>query len=231
MTEKADFLLSVIMPVYNEKDNILSIIEEIKKVPINKEIIIIDDGSNDGTAEILKKLSDNEIRICRHPINIGKGAAIRLGLFYARGDIIIIQDADLEYSPQDYLSLVKPIIYGEADVVYGKRQFDLPNLKYLRYYWGGQLVTKLANFLYKIHIADEPCCYKVFKAHILKQMKLNCVGFEFCPEVTAKIAKKGIKIYEVPISYKPRSIKDGKKIRWFDGLKAIYVLFKYKFTD
>lgn len=219
------------MPVYNEKDNILRIIEEIKKVPISKEIIIVDDGSNDGTVEILRKLEDSQVRVYHHPINIGKGAAIRLGLFYAQGDIIIIQDADLEYNPGDYLALVEPIRLGRAEVVYGRRQFHLSKTKYLRYYWGGQLVTNLANFLYGINISDEPTCYKVFKAHILKQMKLRCIGFEFCPEVTAKIAKRGIEIFEVPISYNPRSIRDGKKIRWLDGLKAIYVLFKYKFSE
>ncbi|MDP3732698.1 MAG: glycosyltransferase family 2 protein [Candidatus Omnitrophota bacterium] len=231
MIDKDNICLSVIMPVFNEKDNILNIIKDIKKVPINKEIIIVDDGSSDGTVEILSTLNDKEIKVYHHPINIGKGAAIRLGLFYARGDIIIIQDADLEYNPQDYLALVKPIISGEADVVYGKRQFESAKAKHLRYYWGGQLITNLANFLYGINISDEPTCYKVFRADILKQLKLHCIGFEFCPEVTAKIAKKGIKIFEVPISYNPRSMKDGKKIRWLDGLKAIYVLFKYKFTD
>lgn len=231
MIKKDNICLSVIMPVYNEKLNILSIVEEIKKVPINKEIIIIDDGSTDGTVEILKNLNDKDIRIYHHPINIGKGAAIRLGLFYAKGDIIIIQDADLEYNPQDYLTLVEPIISGEAEVVYGKRQFELSKRKYRRYYWGGQLVTFLANFLYGIHISDESTCYKVFKAKVLKEIKLRCIGFEFCPEVTAKVAKKGIKIFEVPISYAPRSREAGKKIRWFDGLKAIYVLFKFKFTD
>jgi dolichol-phosphate mannosyltransferase len=231
MIEKDNICLSVIMPVYNEKNDVLNVIREIKKVPINKEIIIIDDGSSDGTTEILKGLNDDGIRIYRHPINIGKGAAIRLGLFYAKGDIIIIQDADLEYDPQDYMALAEPIISGKAEVVFGRRKFESSRRQYRRYYWGGQLITHLANFLYGINIADEPTCYKVFKAQILKQLKLDCVGFEFCPEVTAKIAKKGIKIYEVPISYKPRSIKDGKKIRWLDGLKAIYVLFKYKFTD
>jgi glycosyltransferase involved in cell wall biosynthesis len=224
-------LLSVIIPAYNEKENILKVIEKVKKVDINKEIIIVDDGSDDGSEEVFKTLNDNNIRAFHLPINLGKGAAIRLGLFHARGDTIIIQDADLEYDPQDYLSLIKPIVSGEAEVVYGKRNFNLNKIKYLRYYWGGQFVTYLANFLYGINISDEPTCYKVFKAEILKQIKLNCIGFEFCPEVTAKIAKKGIKIFEVPISYTPRSIKDGKKIRWLDGLKAIYVLFKYKFTD
>lgn len=229
--KKDNICLSVIMPVYNEKDNVLNVIREIKKVPINKEIIVVDDGSTDGTMEIVKDLHDSEVRVYHHPINIGKGAAIRLGLFYARGDIIIIQDADLEYNPQDYLRLVEPIISGEAQVVYGKREFELSKRKYRRYYWGGQLVTHIANFLYGINISDEPTCYKVFKREVLKGVKLHCIGFEFCPEVTAKIAKKGIEIFEVPISYQPRSRKEGKKIRWFDGLKAIYVLFKYKFTD
>lgn len=231
MINKKDFCLSVIMPVYNEKENILKVIDLIKKVPVNKEIIVVDDGSSDGTGEILHELADDKVKVYRHPINIGKGAAIRLGMFYAKGDIVIIQDADLEYDPQDYIRLIEPIISGHAEVVYGKRQFSPDKKTHLRYYWGGQFVTKLANFLYGINITDEPCCYKVFKAEVLKQIKLHCIGFEFCPEVTAKIAKKGIKIFEVSVSYNPRSMNEGKKIRWFDGLKAIYVLLKYKFTD
>lgn len=221
----------MIIPVFNEKGNVKKIIAEIKKVSIRKEIIVIDDGSTDGTVEILKDLHDHEVRIYHHPINIGKGAAIRLGLFYAKGDIIIIQDADLEYDPQDYLELIKPIVAGESEVVYGKRQFDAGKKRHLRYYLGGRLLTHIVNFLYGIKISDEATCYKVFKADVFKNIKLNCIGFEFCPEITAKIAKRGIGIVEVPISYKPRSMKEGKKIRWFDGIKAIYVLLKYKFSE
>lgn len=221
----------MIIPVFNEKGNVKKIIAEIKKVSIRKEIIVIDDGSTDGTVEILKDLHDHEVRIYHHPINIGKGAAIRLGLFYAKGDIIIIQDADLEYDPQDYIELIKPIVAGESEVVYGKRQFDAGKKRHLRYYLGGRLLTHIVNFLYGIKISDEATCYKVFKADVFKNIKLNCIGFEFCPEITAKIAKRGIGIVEVPISYKPRSMKEGKKIRWFDGMKAIYVLLKYKFFE
>ena len=231
MNKNVKICLSVIVPVFNEKGNIKKIIAEIKKVSIRKEIIVIDDGSTDGTVEILKGLHDHEVKIYHHPINIGKGAAIRLGLFYAKGDIIIIQDADLEYDPQDYLELIKPIVSGETEVVYGKRQFNSSKGRHLRYYWGGRLLTHIANFLYGINISDEATCYKVFRSGVFKNIKLNCIGFEFCPEITAKIARRGMKIVEVPISYKPRSVKEGKKIRWFDGMKAIYVLLKYKFFE
>lgn len=224
-------LLSVIIPVYNEKKTILMVIDRIQKVNINKELIIVDDGSDDGTREILKSVDESNTKVIYLPINMGKGAAIRFGLEHVQGDIVIIQDADLEYDPDDYHKLIKPIISEKAQVVYGKRDFKMNKIKYLRYYWGGQIITILANFLYGASISDEPTCYKMFRREVFKKIKLRCIGFEFCPEVTVKVRKMGLKIYEVPISYYPRSIEDGKKIHWIDGLKAIYVLFKYKFTD
>lgn len=229
--DKETIKLSIIIPVYNEKDSILSVIERVKSVNVRKEIIIVDDGSSDGTTEILQGVNDNDIRIFYQPINMGKGIAIRIGLFYVSGDYTIIQDADLEYNPEDYLIMLKPAIEKGARVVYGRRVFDNGKIKHFRYLWGGKLVTILTNLLYGTGISDEPTCYKLFKTDIIKKIKLNCIGFEFCPEITAKIAKNGIKITEVPISYYPRGMDDGKKIRWFDGIKAIYVLFKYKFTN
>lgn len=224
-------LLSVIVPVYNEKETILKILEKVRNVDIEKEVIVVDDGSNDGTSELLKEIRYDNFKIVNLPFNMGKGAAIRFGLVHATGDIIIIQDGDLEYDPEDYHKVIEPIASGRAQVVYGKRDFRMSPIKHLRYFWGGQLVTFLSNILYGAGISDEPTCYKAFKRDVLKRINLRCIGFEFCPEVTAKVRRLGIKIHEVPISYYPRHINEGKKIHWVDGLKAIYVLFRYKFLE
>ena len=227
--------LSIIMPVYNEKSTIKEIIHRIKNVPIDKEIIIADDCSTDGTREILRKLQSEEydkgeIKIIYHEKNMGKGWAIRTALKYVSGEIVIIQDADLEYEPEDYPRLIEPIVSGEASVVYGPRSLG-KKISYLSFYLGGQFLSFLTNILYGSHITDEATCYKVFRADVIKGINLKCERFEFCPEVTAKLLKKGYKIYEVPIHYYPRSIKEGKKINWKDGLEAIWTLIKYRFID
>jgi len=227
--------LSIIMPVYNEKSTIKEIIHQIKNVPIDKEIIIADDCSTDGTREILRKLQSEEydkgeIKIIYHEKNMGKGWAIRTALKYVSGEIVIIQDADLEYEPEDYPRLIEPIVSGEASVVYGPRSLG-KKISYLSFYLGGQFLSFLTNILYGSHITDEATCYKVFRADVIKGINLKCERFEFCPEVTAKLLKKGYKIYEVPIHYYPRSIKEGKKINWKDGLEAIWTLIKYRFID
>jgi dolichol-phosphate mannosyltransferase len=225
--------LSVIIPVFNEKQTIREIIKKVKEVNLKKEIIIVDDCSTDGTKEILKNYPQNEeIKIFFHKKNKGKGSAIRTALLYTKGEVVIIQDADLEYDPNDYLKLVNPIIENGADVVYGSRSLSHKNkMSYLRYFIGGQVVTWLANLLYGCRLTDESTCYKLFRADVLKSLKLNCKRFEFCPEVTAKVRKRGIKISEVPISYNPRKIKEGKKIRWKDGLEAIWTLIKYRLVE
>lgn len=222
--------LSVIMPVYNEKDTLSEIIEKVKKVKIEKEIIIVDDFSTDGSGEILDRLKDKEIKIFKHHRNRGKGAAIRTALEYVSGDIVIIQDADLEYDPNDYYKLIEPIINGKAQVVYGSRTLGRNRRSYWSFYWGGRLLSLVTNLLYRTHITDEPTCYKVFKTEVIKNIDLQCQGFEFCPEVTAKVCKKGYKIYEVPISYHPRSKEAGKKVSWKDGVKAIITLVKLRFS-
>ena len=235
--------LSIIMPVYNEENTLRKILEKVRSVDIEKEIIIVDDGSTDGTKEILKAIKtikNRNTKIIYHTGNMGKGAAIKTGLKHITGDIIVIQDADLEYDPQDYHKLIGPIVNGESRVVYGSRILGRKGKSYLRYYLkknflalryhlGSRLLTGVVNLLYHAEITDLYTCYKVFDTKVLKGTKLNCKGFEFCPEVTAKMKKQGYKIYEVPISYYPRSIKEGKKITWKDGLKGLHVLIKYRF--
>ncbi|MCF7900677.1 glycosyltransferase family 2 protein [Candidatus Woesearchaeota archaeon] len=227
--------LSIIIPVFNEVKTIAEVLKVIEKANIGKnkkEIILVDDYSTDGTREYLSKLKKHKVFF--HKKNRGKGFAVRTGIKEATGDIIIIQDADLEYNPNEYFSLIKPIIDEKAKVVYGSRRMNKKNKQYsgLSFFIGGVGLTIIANLLYpKLNITDEPTCYKVFKTDVIKKIPLKCERFEFCPEVTAKVAKKKIKIYEVPISYYPRDAKEGKKIKWQDGLEAVWTLLKYRFVN
>jgi len=224
--------LSVVIPCYNEKESILEILKRVEAVNLEKEIIIVDDCSTDGTREVLATLPPERAKVIYRSENKGKGSAIRTGLQQMTGDIVIIQDADLEYDPNDYYELIKPILEGRAEVVYGSRVLGRDmEISYFRYYLGGRFLSWLTNLLYGANITDEPTCYKVFKADVLKGLDLRCKGFEFCPEVTAKLCKRGYKIYEVPISYHPRSLEQGKKIGWRDGIEAIWTLIKYRFVD
>jgi glycosyltransferase involved in cell wall biosynthesis len=221
--------LSVIIPVYNEKNTILKIIEKVKKVPVEKEIIIVDDGSNDGTTEILKGIKDENIKVIFKNKNEGKGSAIREGLKYITGDIIVIQDADLEYDPNDWLKMLEVMKEKNADIVFGSRILGKCKKSSFAFYYGGKFITFLTNILYGTKLTDGPTCYKMFKKDVIKNINLKCKRFEFCQEFTAKVRKLGYQIYEVPINYNPRSIKEGKKIRWKDGIEAIWTLIKYKF--
>lgn len=229
--------LSIIIPAYNEKRTILKVIKEVKKVKLNnttKEIIVIDDSSTDSTGDILKKLKDMSIKIFYHKKNLGKGAAIRTGLQNCTGDIILIQDADLEYNPNEYERLLKPIIDSKAKVVYGSRfEAIRKNLKkmYKLHYIGNLFLTLITNLLYGARITDMETGYKVFKKEVIDGIRLRANGFDFEPEITAKILKKGYKIYEVPISFIGRKFDEGKKITWLDGIKAAYCLVKYKLFD
>ncbi|MBN2566816.1 glycosyltransferase family 2 protein [Candidatus Woesearchaeota archaeon] len=230
-------LLSVLIPAYNEAATIEELLRRVRaaKTPgARKEIIVVDDGSKDGTVRIVSRIAkgDPQIVLVAHTRNRGKGAAIRTAIRHAKGDIIIIQDADLEYDPDDYQALIRPIIDGKARVVYGSRRLRKENRKHsgLRFFIGGTVLTMITNFLYGTRITDEPTCYKVFRADVLKRIKLSCERFEFCPEVTAKVAKRGIRIREVPIAYYPRSVKEGKKIRWRDGAEAVWTLLRYRFS-
>lgn len=229
--------LSIIIPVYNEEKTISDVINEVKKVKIKgiaKEMIVVDDSSTDNTRNILKKIKDKSIKVFYHKKNMGKGAAIKTGLKNSTGDIILIQDADLEYSPDEYPKLLKSIIKGNAKVVYGSRLEAIKkNLKnmYKLHYIGNLFLTLITNLLYRAKITDMETGYKVFRREVVKEINLKSKRFDFEPEITAKILKKGYKIYEVPISFAGRKFKEGKKITWLDGIKAVYYLIKYRFVD
>jgi dolichol-phosphate mannosyltransferase len=226
--------LSIIIPTYNEKLTVNEILKKVIELDIDKEIIVVDDGSVDGTRDLLSEIilnNDQNLKIILLERNFGKGYAIREGLKHVNGDVVVIQDADLEYDPQDLLRLIKPIQDGLAEVVYGSRTRGKNQISSPTFYLGGLFLSLLTNFLYNIRITDEPTCYKMFKTEIIKSIDLKCSRFEFCPEVTAKIAKKKIKIHELPIKYFPRDKKHGKKINWKDGLVAILTLIKYRFKN
>jgi dolichol-phosphate mannosyltransferase len=221
--------VSVIVPVYNEAAHVEELLRAIHASPVKKEIIIVDDGSTDGTREKLQAMPlADDVTVVFHELNCGKGAAIRTALEYARGEFVLIQDSDLEYDPQDYSALLQPLERREANVVYGVRP-DRPE-RGLRFFLGAKLLTHLANLLYGAGIHDEATCYKVFRRSLIAQVRLECHRFEFCPEVTAKLCRMGEKIAEVPVSYVPRSAGEGKKIRHSDGWLAIWTLLRYRFS-
>jgi dolichol-phosphate mannosyltransferase len=204
------------------------LLQAIHASPVRKEVIIVDDGSTDGTREKLQALPPmDDVTLVFHEKNCGKGAAIRTALAYARGEYVLIQDSDLEYDPQDYAALLRPLEGGTANVVYGVRP-DRPE-RGLRFFLGAKLLTHLTNILYGAGIHDEATCYKVVRRSLLAQLQLQCHRFEFCPEVTAKLCRMGEKIAEVPITYNPRSAVEGKKIRHSDGWQAIWTLLRYRF--
>jgi glycosyltransferase involved in cell wall biosynthesis len=221
--------VSVIVPVYNEAAHVDELLQAIHASPVKKEIIIVDDGSTDGTREKLRSLPPfDDVTIVFHEKNCGKGAAVRTALAYAQGEYVVIQDSDLEYDPQDYPALLRPLEEGKANVVYGMRP-DRPE-RGLRFFLGAKLLTWLTNFLYRAGIHDEATCYKAVRRSLLARIELQCRRFEFCPEVTAKLCRMGEKIAEVPISYIPRSAAEGKKIRHSDGWLAVWTLIRYRFV-
>ena len=226
-----DFLLSVVMPVYNETATIEEILRRVRATPYRKEIILVDDCSTDGTRDILKGMEDDEdLRIVYHETNQGKGAALRTGFERATGDIVLIQDADLEYDPQDYGKLLQPILDGHADVVYGSRFLGGPQRVHL--FWhrmGNYLVTLVSNMLTNLNLTDMETCYKVFRAEIAHKLNIVSKRFGVEPEMTAKIARMRCRIYEVPIAYFGRDYAEGKKITWRDGLAAIWHIVRFRF--
>lgn len=224
--------LSVIIPAYNEENTVNEIISRVCKTGVVKEIICVNDGSTDSTGIILENIKANlpcAIEIIHNLSNKGKGFAIRKALETVKGELVIIQDADLEYDPGQYSELIKPFENENVKVVYGSRNI-LKNPKSSEaFYLGGIFLSKLTNFLYGSDLTDESTCYKVFRTSLLKELNLECLRFEFCPEVTSKVLRKKIRIHEVPVSYYPRSHDEGKKIKWHDGLTAIFTLIKYRF--
>lgn len=223
--------LSIIIPTYNEASTIETIVERVRSTPYEKEIIIVDDGSTDGTLEKLKQLErDDDIRVVRHERNQGKGAALRSGFPLARHDIVLVQDADLEYDPRDFHQLVEPILDGRADVVYGSR-FVGGHSHRMLYFWhalGNRCVTFLSNLFTNLNLTDMETGYKVFRREVIQQIRIEEDRFGFEPEITAKLVKlRGIRVYEVGVSYAGRTFEDGKKIDWRDGLRAVWCIVKY----
>jgi len=230
--------LSIIIPVYNEAGNIAEVIARVSKVDVGlqKEIIVVDDGSEDGTVQVLKEIKEKSssseiVTVHFSMLNSGKGFAIRIGLKYATGDIVIIQDADLEYDPEDFPTIIAPILKGEADVVYGSRFLGKSRPEGMAFanWLANRILTLTAIVLYGKRITDEATCYKAFRRDVIENIELTCQRFEFCPEVTSKVLKKGARLVEVPIHYRGRTTREGKKITWWDGFVAIWTLLKYRF--
>jgi glycosyltransferase involved in cell wall biosynthesis len=226
--------LSVIVPVYNEADTVVQVIERVLSVELEgfeREIIVVDDGSTDGTCEILERIGGqwpDLVKIDHHEQNRGKGAAVRTALEHVTGDIVITQDADLEYDPEDYPKLLSLFEDPTVQVVYGSRNLRNNPRSSWAFYWGGRLVSWVSNLLYGSELTDEATGYKLLRADLLRSLDLQADGFGFCPEVTGKVLRRGVKIHEVPISYQPRSLEEGKKISWRDGLQAIWTLLRHR---
>jgi glycosyltransferase involved in cell wall biosynthesis len=227
-----DPLLSVVMPVYNERNTIEEIIPRVLAVPIRTELIVVDDGSTDGTRDLLTGLQQkHSFKLIFQPKNGGKGAALRRGFQEVSGDLVVIQDADLEYSPEEFPDLISLICQGRADVVFGSRFLGRHRVFLFTHYAGNRLLTLITNVLYNTMLTDMETCYKVMRTEVLRSMTLESPGFGIEPELTAKIFKRGYRVYEVPITYDGRGYEDGKKITWRDGLVALWVLLKYRFTE
>ncbi|HSQ26513.1 MAG TPA: glycosyltransferase family 2 protein [Anaerolineales bacterium] len=225
--------LSVIIPAYNEENTIETILERVKATQIPSEILIVDDGSIDGTRKILERLREDEmVRVILHDRNQGKGAAVVTGIQHATGDVLLIQDADLEYDPRDYKELIQPIEEGLADVVYGSRFLGAPRRTAMFWHMvANKLLTLMTNILYDTILTDMETGYKLFRKEVVQDIKIHARRFDFEPEFTAKILKKKVRIYEVPIRFTPRDYSEGKKIKLKDAFQAVWTLFKYRFVD
>jgi glycosyltransferase involved in cell wall biosynthesis len=225
-------LLSVIVPVFNERATVAEVIRRIRAVelPVGIEVIVVDDGSSDGTEKVLMALGDSTVRVINHTVNRGKGAAIRTGMEAAKGDLVLVQDADLEYDPNDWSKLLEPILRGKAQVVYGSR-FTGERKNMMPLHWmGNRFLSLVTNVLYSSTLSDMETCYKMFDRRVLEGITIESDRFEFEPEITAKVLRRGYRIYEVPISYAGREVDEGKKITWRDGFGALRALIKYRFT-
>jgi len=225
-------LLSVVMPAYNERDTIEEIIRRVLAVPIRIELVVVDDASIDGTRDILQALASSlSFKLLLQPYNRGKGAALRRGFAEVTGDIVVIQDADLEYSPEEYPDLIELICSGRADVVYGSRFIGRHRVFLFTHFLGNRVLTGLTNMLYNTMLTDMETCFKAMRIEVLRSMTLRSERFGIEPELTAKIFKRGYRVYEVPITYDGRGYEDGKKITWKDGVVAVWTLLKYRFTE
>jgi glycosyltransferase involved in cell wall biosynthesis len=225
--------LSVIVPVFNERNTVVEIVRRMRAVelPVDREIVLVDDGSDDGTRAVLSQLGDSTVRVVLHADNRGKGAAIRTGLANVTGDLVVIQDADLEYDPEDWPKLLAPMMKGRAQVVYGSR-FTGERRNMLFLHWlGNRFLSLVTNVLYNTTLSDMETCYKLFDRSVLEGVNLRADGFEFEPEITAKVLRQKIRIYEVPISYAGREPEEGKKITWRDGFVALWTLVKYRVVE
>jgi len=234
-TPPAVHKLSVVVPVFNERNTLVEILRRMRAVDlqegIEKEIIVVDDGSDDGTRDVLKQLGDSTVRVVMHDENRGKGAAVRTGLRHATGEYVLVQDADLEYDPEDWPRLLAPVLRGRARVVYGSR-FTGERRNMLFLHWiGNRFLSLTTNVLYNTTLSDMETCYKLVDRTLLEDMTLRADRFDIEPEITAKILKRGVRIYEVPISYAGREFDEGKKITWRDGFAALWTLVKYRFHD
>jgi glycosyltransferase involved in cell wall biosynthesis len=224
-------LISVVMPVYNERSTVDVIIRRVLAVPLRIELIVVDDGSKDGTGEILDRLQQELSFTLLRQANAGKGAALRRGFAAVTGDIVIVQDADLEYSPEEYPELIALICSGHADVVYGSRFLGKHRVFLFTHYLGNRIVTLATNILYNTMLTDMETCYKVMRTEVLRSFTLQSNGFGIEPEITAKVFKRGYRVYEIPITYAGRNYDEGKKITWTAGIGALWVLLKFRFTE
>jgi len=224
--------LSVVIPVYNERRTIEEILRRVLEAPYDKELLVVDDMSRDGTREFLREYSHPQVRTFFHEKNMGKGAALRTAIAHAANDVVVIQDADLEYDPEEYGRLVEPIEKGLADVVYGSRFLGGPHR--VLFYWhsvGNRFLTTLSNMLTNLNLTDMETCYKAFRREVIQSIPLRSNRFGFEPEVTAKVARRPVRIYETPISYYGRTYAEGKKITWKDGMNAVWCILRYHFRD
>lgn len=228
----SDPLLSVVMPVFNEAATVEAIIRRVFAVPLRTQLIVVDDASTDGTRDRLQQLQgDLGFTLLLQPRNQGKGAALRRGFQEVHGDLVVVQDADLEYSPEEFPMLIEPICQGRADVVYGSRFLGRHRVFLFAHYLGNRLLTLLTNVLYNTMLTDMETCYKMMRAEVIRSMTLRSNGFGIEPELTAKIFKRGYRVYEVPITYDGRGYEEGKKIGWRDGVVALWVLLRYRFSE